>query len=241
MQLTGLIPVVLLAIPVAGGIFVGAPLLAREFEHGTHRFLWTQEWTRGRWLATTYVLVIVPLGLAYGVVAFLSSLWIGASSNYWSYFDEVGFVLPAYAIFAIALGIFFGALIRRLVAAMGATLVGFFVARVGVTLLRSHFEPATRVDGNALIPDGAWVFPTEYTDTSGRTVSEEQVAQLLNGVGSLPGSVVDFLRTKGVMTWISYQPADRFWTFQAIEAGIFLALAFALLAASAYLVRRDAS
>ena len=41
--------------------------------------------------------------------------------------------------------------------------------------------------------------------------------------------------------FLTYQPADRFWTFQGIEAGIFLALAFALIAVTAVvLLRRDA-
>ena len=33
------------------GVLLGAPLLAQEFEHGTHRMVWTQGVTRGRWLA----------------------------------------------------------------------------------------------------------------------------------------------------------------------------------------------
>ena len=41
--------------------------------------------------------------------------------------------------------------------------------------------------------------------------------------------------------FLTYQPADRFWTFQGIETGIFLALAFALVAVTAVtLLRRDA-
>jgi hypothetical protein len=41
--------------------------------------------------------------------------------------------------------------------------------------------------------------------------------------------------------YLTYQPADRFWTFQGIETGIFLALAAALIAVTAVtLLRRDA-
>lgn len=35
-----------------------------------------------------------------------------------------------------------------------------------------------------------------------------------------------------------YQPADRFWEFQAIESGIYLVLSLLLLALTAYWVRR---
>ena len=41
--------------------------------------------------------------------------------------------------------------------------------------------------------------------------------------------------------FITYQPASRFWTFQGIEAGIFVILAAALIAVTAMvLLRRDA-
>ncbi len=45
----------------------------------------------------------------------------------------------------------------------------------------------------------------------------------------------------GYRAFVTYQPADRYWTFQAIETGIFLALAVALIATTAIvLLRRDA-
>jgi hypothetical protein len=38
--------------------------------------------------------------------------------------------------------------------------------------------------------------------------------------------------------WISYQPASRFWTFQFIEAGLYVALAVLALGAAVWLLRR---
>jgi len=37
---------------------------------------------------------------------------------------------------------------------------------------------------------------------------------------------------------VLYQPADRFWTFQGIEAGIFVALALALLVLTLWWMRK---
>ena len=42
-----------MAVPLLFGLFWGAPLLAREFEAGTHSLAWTQGVTRRRWLAGT--------------------------------------------------------------------------------------------------------------------------------------------------------------------------------------------
>ena len=47
-----------------------------------------------------------------------------------------------------------------------------------------------------------------------------------------------YLVTLGWKRVISYQPAGRFWTFQLIEAGIFVALAAAVVAATLWFVRR---
>ncbi len=38
-------------LPLVMGVFLGAPLLSREYERGTHQFAWTQSVTRSRWLA----------------------------------------------------------------------------------------------------------------------------------------------------------------------------------------------
>jgi hypothetical protein len=44
----------------------------------------------------------------------------------------------------------------------------------------------------------------------------------------------------GAYNWMLYHPADRFWPFQYIEAGIFTALAVLLLLLAIWRVRRIA-
>jgi hypothetical protein len=41
--------------------------------------------------------------------------------------------------------------------------------------------------------------------------------------------------------WLAYQPADRFWVFQSIEAGLFVLLAAAALGAAIWLLHRRAA
>jgi len=53
-------------------------------------------------------------------------------------------------------------------------------------------------------------------------------------------NLTTYLHDHGVQGWISYQPAERFWAFQRIEAGIFLALAAILLAMVVWRVKRRA-
>jgi len=45
----GAIGILLWFLPLFVGLFWGAPLIARELEHGTHRLVWTQGVSRRRW------------------------------------------------------------------------------------------------------------------------------------------------------------------------------------------------
>jgi hypothetical protein len=68
-------------------------------------------------------------------------------------------------------------------------------------------------------------------------VSRDRVQALLSEFHRSPGAIFGrqsdsaYLAEQGVFRRAGYQPADRYWTFQAIEAAIFTGLAalFALL------------
>lgn len=147
--LTGLLGPALLALPALLGIFWGAPLLARELESGTFRLAWTQSVTRRRWL-TTKVLLIGAAALAMaGLASWLVSWWFAPldALNMDRFdpgvFDARGIVAIGYAGFAFALGVAAGALTRRTLPAMLATLVGFIATRIAFTSwARPHLLPA---------------------------------------------------------------------------------------------------
>jgi hypothetical protein len=46
------------------------------------------------------------------------------------------------------------------------------------------------------------------------------------------------MQSAGFRQFVTFQPADRYWLFQGIEAGIFVALAAALIAVTFVLLRR---
>ena len=237
----------LAVLPALAGLFIGAPLLARELEHGTHRFAWTQGVTRGRWLLSKTVLPAAA-ALACGAIASLLVMWWrgpfdtleGRMSP--SGFDIEGLVVPAYALFALAVGALAGLLFRRTVPAMTATLVVFVATRLAVLkFLRPHFEsPLHRiaVTMNTGRQPGDWLLSDTLVDAGGRqiTAGREDLAVLhAQQAGIDPHS---YLVSVGWKRVISYQPGGRFWTFQLIEAGIFAALAVAIVLTAIWLVRR---
>lgn len=218
----------LLAVPLLVGTFVGAPMFSRDLEQGTYQLIWTQSVTRRKWLVATLLMVIVPAIAGAAIIAFLATRWIAAQgdlTNPWYYYDEQGFVFVAYVVFAIALGAVAGVVIRRVVPAMAVTSAAYVAIRAAIELfLRPNFISPDRISQSSAVPDGSWVLSTSYTDKSNNPVSSDRVAELMRGAGRLPGTVTDYLHSLGVQSWISYQPSERFWSFQVIEASIFAVL-----------------
>ena len=151
----GFVSLTLLATPVLAGLFLGAPMVAAEFEAGTTQFAWMQGITRARWLAVKAGWLLLAAAAWGGILAALTTWWASptnaehGSEFYPGRFDVLYLVPVAYAGFAMALGICAGALIRRTVPAMAVTLGGFIAARVAVTLwLRPHYLSAVTVVRN---------------------------------------------------------------------------------------------
>jgi hypothetical protein len=240
----------LAVVPALAGLFVGAPLLARELEHGTHRFAWTQGVTRRRWILSKTALLALAT-LACGAAASAIVMWwrgpfdtlegrMGPAA-----FDVEGVVVPAYALYALAIGVLAGLLLRRTVAAMTATLVVFAATRLLVLrFLRPRFAPPLhQVVAGTDAPQaaGSWVLSDTLVDAAGTqiTAARENLALLhAQQAGIDPHT---YILTLGWKRLLSYQPAGRFWTFQLLEAGLFVTLAAAVVVLALWLVRRTPS
>lgn len=136
------------AVPGLLGMFWGAPLVAREFDTGTYRMVWTQSVSRPRWLAVKLA-IVAALGLAVtGVLSLLLS-WSaepfdGLEANRFGVlmFGSRDIAPFGYAAFALALGTAVGLLVRRTLPALAVTLVVFAVLQVVTPLLiRPHLMP----------------------------------------------------------------------------------------------------
>jgi hypothetical protein len=239
----------LAVLPALAGIFVGAPLLARELEHGTHRFAWTQGVTRGRWLLSKTVLLAAATLVAGAIASALVMWWRSPFDTLEGRispagFDVEGLVVPAYALFALAVGVLAGLLFRRTVPAMTVTLVVFVATRLAVLNLRPHFQDPlhrTAAATDTVRQGGDWLLSDTLVDAAGRqiTAAREDLAVLhAQHAGIDPHA---YLVTVGWKRAISYQPAGRFWEFQLIEAGIFVGLAVAIVLAAIWFVRRTPS
>ncbi|MBY8872192.1 transporter [Micromonospora sp. PLK6-60] len=251
-----LVAVLLLVLPMLLGLFWGAPLIAREVEQGTHRFAWTQGISRRRW-------ALVKFGLAVAVTA-TAAVCYGLGMSWWVsplteaaregrfgfiVFDLQGVAPIGYTLFAVALGIFAGTLGRRMLPAMTITLAGFIGVRAAVAVLaRPHYQPARTaqypVVGDDPLPRdrGDWILANGVRNADGTMVAPDAQIRCPPGVqkpgGGACGSELGV--RPGAYNWELYQPADRFWLFQGIETGIFVALAALLLYLTLRQLRRIA-
>ncbi|HZC77768.1 MAG TPA: ABC transporter permease subunit [Ktedonobacterales bacterium] len=237
-------------LPGLVGMFFGAPLVAREIERATNRLAWTQGITRLRWLWVKLGALVLSTAALFAAFALLLSWWRGpldlVGGERFEYgFDLEGVAPVAYAVFALALGVAAGALLRRTLPAMAVTL-GCFVALRGVIefALRPRFlPPIARVtdpgQGNPTPYNGDWVLNNgfAYLDRQGHAISSADATQLCSNVAK--GGAFNFnacLQQQGIHLLNHYQPADRFWLFQGIESGIFFGLAVVLLALAVWWV-----
>jgi hypothetical protein len=199
--------ITLLVIPVLAGAFIGAPLLASEYESGTYRFAWTQSIGRHRWVTSRLMLLGGAGAAAAGTLGFLAGWYAGpfeavglASRWQGGQFSTTVLTLPAWTLFSLAAGTFAGVLIRRVVAAMAAT-AAFAGGLVVLDFTRLHdwflgIAPGiTRgspsgtglgalntfaVPGGIPGPPGSWLVNGWYTGPDGQRLSSAAVDSLVN-------------------------------------------------------------
>ncbi|MFD7446387.1 transporter [Streptomyces sp. NPDC059909] len=210
---------VVLAVPVAIGMFWGAPLISRELETGTHYLAWNQGVTRTRWLATKLGLGAAASMTAAGLAALAVSWWSspidravnggGATDTYFSQLDPVAFaargVVPmAHAAFAFVLGVALGLVIRRTLPAMATTFALYAAVQIVVPMwIRPHLAAADRTTvpiepGGApiSIQDGAEQIVAHLEEVPGSWVTFQQTLNAAGQPAPVPSSFADCLHTE---------------------------------------------
>ncbi len=148
---------VVIVAPALIGAFWGAPLVAREYEAGTHRLVWTQSISRTRWLAVKLAVAGTATVAVTGLLSALVTWWAApldrAAAAVYGPFDQRDIVPVGYALFAFALGVTAGLVTRRTLPAMALTLAGLLAARIIVTQWIRPLAVAPRMATMALDPD----------------------------------------------------------------------------------------
>jgi len=231
------------ATPALVAAFVGAPLVAREIEQGTHIVAWGQDISPRRWLLSK----LAVLGAV--MAAFAAVLWACArrlaealtatapSTVDFSRFSRLPFetlapLVVSYCVAALALGVAVGAVVRRTlpaVAIAAALFVGSWFA-IG-QFVRPHYLPAARslapvsaAGVDSVEPNPLYLVNNSWADANGH------VASYPDGCNQVQDQVAwaACLNSHGVSHRVSiYQPGRREAEFELIEAGLYGLLAAA--------------
>jgi hypothetical protein len=220
---------VALIVPGLIGVLVGAPLIARELEYGTWRLAWSQSVPRARWLAVKLALVTGGL-IVTGAAITAVITWYRAPMDQLTgrfqhnIYDFEGLVPTAYILCAFGFAVLAGLLIRRSIPAMIAAFLPWLAIRLVVEFL---FRPS---------------FLTPLTYFCGaKGCSGNNGGYGISAIPPATGHIGDWvIGTSARGGWL-YQPADRFWVFQSIEAGLFVLLAAAALGTAIWLLHRRAA
>jgi hypothetical protein len=248
-----------IVVPALIGVFIGAPLFAREFEQGTHVLAFTQSVSRTRWMATKFVVAAIPAVLFVAVLQLLVRSWVNAAGQlgplvggpyYYGTFDAQGVSPIAYTLFAYTLGVFVGALFRRTLVAIALTLGVFVAVRIGVGVRREDVIEPTRVLSNELtdpydsVEPGQVVKNTGFLDAKGAVVADADAAK----TKCVPDVRVEVSVEERTACWQqnglarSFRdvlPVDQATTLHLLEASVFAGLAVLFALGTVWAVRRQ--
>jgi hypothetical protein len=276
-----LMGIVLRVVPLAVGMFLGAPLIAAELESGTYRFTWTQSAGRRRAIGST--MIVTAAGVVLGSLLLGWLFWwsctpyfaVGVTSGWGPALFGVGpFMLVGWSALAYVTGVLIGAVTRRVVPAIAVSalvilglfgLSGFFLEE---TTFATFAETTTSIaplyvppigDGlgaegpfdivmppNAIASPGAWLVSGRYLGPRGRLMTSGEMYQMNGHLPPPEQSQASQVRAQ--LRWlhehserlvVAYQPAGRYWPFQAGEAVILLLLAGGVVLATSRVVRRS--
>lgn len=257
-----------LLVPMSIGMFLGAPVLAREYSTGTARFAWTQGTERTRLVVTKLTLLGVA-ALAVGAGLGRLAQWSLAPGikdfpiglfNGWQAlpFNATPLTMAGGALLGLAIGVLAGAAARRVVPAMAATAaVVIAVFTLGYSLHNRLLSLGTRTMRD--LPRG--VHPSGPAAPGG-LISLHQIAA--RGSSGPPGSWLSQgwytgpgghritggqvsqlmtmslrqLTARHVSFWVSYQPASRYGLLVSVQASVAALLALSLGALAIWLVQR---
>jgi hypothetical protein len=239
-------------LPFVIGALVGAALTRPEFDRRTAAFAWAQGITRIRWGTGTLI--------AAGLMLVLPAIGSGLVFQWWNQpYTATRLADPAFALYAPvfagwllvngAAASLAGTLARSRTVAVFACLVCTVpVAVANAFYLRPHYlPPATAV--NRPTPAGSLLLNWYIGKPGGQPLTAtaaQRAAAVAQRFGLALANKNDWTRAARALGQLhaaviqTYEPASRFWPYQAVEAAGLLTAAILLGAATIWIIHRRA-
>jgi hypothetical protein len=174
-------------LPLLVGLFIGSPLLAKEYEEGTNKLVWTQSVSRRKWL-TIKLAWTLGFALLYGIVlTFLATWWsrtvntVALNRFVQGHFETQGLMPVAYSVFFTAVGFTMSAWFRKTLLALAITFGVFVFCMAGfANWIRPHYMTPVTVTA-PMRPDtltgkvptnGVWMLSRDIVDKNGKAIGD---------------------------------------------------------------------
>jgi len=225
-------------LPYAVGLFLGAPLIARELERGTARLAWSIAPSRIRWYAWRVLPVVAFAVLVAFVAGFAVDRLVAARTpgidleNSFDTFGQRGALVAVTAFVVVAGSVGLGTVTGKVLPTLILGLVLGYFGVIGVQHLHAQFtaREAVQIDEADMRPGDRYI-DQFFKLPDGRIVGYEELAQID------PASVTS---ETGPTYPIVYKviPAERYREIEAREALILGAIGVAMLAGAGVIVTR---
>lgn len=179
----GILQVLVAALSVLLGAFLGAPLFAREFEQRTQVFALTQSISRVRWAAVKSLVIGGPAVLGMVAIGLLMD-WtyapfaqLDASPMSTPNFETRGLMPAVFTLLSFAIAVTVGLFLRSTVPTLVVCLLFTTVVIAALAVVRPHIAPSERTltppsnTTSATLNTGDWFLATGQLDTAGREVN----------------------------------------------------------------------
>jgi len=216
--------------PFPLGIFLGAPLVAREIEHRTAPIAWSLSLSRRGWLAGRTLPLLILIGVALLAVGQASELMLSSveeSELGFRHYGMSGPLIAARGLAVFAIGVVVGLAVGRVLPAILVTTLAAVALTAGLSIGRDVIMRAESV----WVPMGdqsevvAMVYDSGFRSaTTGEVITWEQAYNqypaAFNEMGE--GAPPDMISVWRIV------PPERFGLFVAREAGILVATVLAI-------------
>ncbi|MCS7476867.1 ABC transporter permease [Umezawaea endophytica] len=246
-------------LPVLIGLFIGAPLFARELEQGTHVLAFTQSVSRTRWMLSKLVVALVPALVVLIALQYLVWWWLTTAGvmgprvngSFQVFNFGIEHVSPvAYTLFAFAVGAFVGVVTRRTLVAMIVTLGAFTVLRfalfdVVTRVMTTQREVVTSGLSPTASRDASLVISQGYLDAAGQPIAPDKVGaavQACKATWTPEGQqeyVACLAKSDLGRRYADFIPESQAWQAHLVDASIYGALAVLLLVGTGWALRRQ--
>lgn len=232
--------------PFALGLFLGAPVVAREIEGRTAGIAWTLSRSRTRWLIQRVLplaVVAIILSAAVGIGSELVTranpyAELSANPGFYDYTAR-GVLLPLRALVVLLLAVTVGAMVPRqlpaLLLAVALTAALFIGLTIGMdTWMTAQAQPIP-IGDELTFGNGPRIFDVAYReDATGKIITMNDFYNQ-HGDVALPDGEENPPGFTQVAIGI---PGDQYWTWAGRESAAYGALAVASGGLAAFVVRR---